>query len=176
MAFPPLFKRPFPGYSSLKDGSETDNEFLKTINLFTSAREKLGISLEELSNKTKISRTVLVAISNGRKEFLPEKTYLISMLKTIEIELNLGIGSLDGILPKHNNNNNYNSLSKFKIINIDFLNSWVGSFLYLICMFLSILAINRQHRYLLQLNSISTEPIVINENYMDKEKTITIQD
>ena len=174
MAFPPLFKRPFPGSSNLKECSETDNEFFKAINLFTSAREKLGISLEELSNKTKISRTVLVAISNGRKKYLPEKTYLISMLKTIEIELNLEIGSLDGILPKNNNNNN--SLSKFKIINIDFLNSWVGSFLYLICMFLSILALNRQHRYLLQLNSISTEPIVINESYIDKEKTITIQD
>ena len=66
-----------------------DHGFLKSINLFRSQREKLGISLEELSNKTKISRNVLIAIENGWEKYLPEKTYLISMLRRIEIELNL---------------------------------------------------------------------------------------
>ena len=96
MALNFTFKKPLSDSSSLKDKPETDYEFLEAISLFTSQREKLGISLKELSTKTKISRNVLIAIENGWKKYLPEKTYLISMLKILEIELNLEKGSLNG--------------------------------------------------------------------------------
>ena len=96
------FKKPLSESSSLKPKIDTDDKFLKAINLFTSQRKKLGISLEELSNKTRISKNVLIAIENGWEKYLPEKTYLISMLKILEIELNLEIGSLNGLLPKKN--------------------------------------------------------------------------
>ena len=157
--------------SRLKDNPDKDYAFTKAINLFTSQREKLGISLEELSNKTKISRNVLIAIENGWKKYIPEKIYLISMLKILEIELNLEIGSLKGLLDKKKSNN---SLSNFKLkfINIDFLNSWFGSLLYFIFMLLSILALNSQQKYLLKINSVSTEPIKINDNFMNGDNKI----
>ena len=157
--------------SRLKDNPDKDYAFTKAINLFTSQREKLGISLEELSNKTKISRNVLIAIENGWKKYIPEKIYLISMLKILEIELNLEIGSLKGLLDKKKSNN---SLSNFKLkfINIDFLNSWFGSLLYFIFMLLSILALNSQQKYLLKINSVSTEPIKINDNFINGENKI----
>ena len=161
MALKFSFKKPLIDSSSLQDKQEQDDEFLKAINLFTSQREKLGISLEELSNKTKISRNVLIAIESGWEKYLPEKTYLISMLKTLEIELKSGRGSLNGLLSTKKTNN---SLSKLKFINIDFLNSWIGGLLYFIFMLLSILALNSQQKYLLKINSISTEPVRINEN------------
>ena len=97
------------------------------------------------------------------------------MLKIIEIELNLERGSLNGLLGKKIIRN---SLSKFKFefINIDFLNSWVGSLLYLLFMFISILALNSQQKYLLKINSLSTEPVLINETNPDNTNTINSQE
>ena len=165
------FKKPLSDLSNLQDKAENDSEFLKAINLFSSQRNKLGISLEELSTKTKISRNVLIAIEKGWKKYLPERTYLISMLKIIEFELNLERGTLNGLLDKNIINNSLSSF-KFNFVNIDFLNSWIGSIFYLIFMFLSILALNSQQKYLLKINSLSTEPILIDETNIDKKDTI----
>ena len=174
MALNFTFKKPLSDSSSLKDKPETDYEFLEAISLFTSQREKLGISLKELSTKTKISRNVLIAIENGWKKYLPEKTYLISMLKILEIELNLEKGSLNGLLVQIINKNNLSKF-KFKFINIDFLNSWFGSLLYFIIMLLSVLALNSQQKYLLKINSLSTEPVLINQTSMENENEKNIK-
>ena len=175
MAFNFPFKKPFSDLSNMKDKPEPEYEFLKAINLFKSQKKKLGISLAELSNKTKISKNVLIAIENGWKKYLPEKTYLISMLKKLEIELNLKRGSLNGLLKSELTINNLSKI-KFKFINIDFLNSSIGSLLYFIVMLLSILAINSQQKYLLKINSLSVEPILINETITGNENTIENQE
>ena len=133
------FKKPLSEISNLKEQPDSDYEFLQAINLFKAQRKKLGLSLESLSNKTKISKNVLIAIENGWKKYLPETTYLISMLKILEIENNLEQGSLNGLLAKKTINNSLSNF-KFNFINIDFINSWIGSILYLIFMFLSIFA------------------------------------
>ncbi len=161
------FKKSLSDSSSLNEKPITDQEFINAINLFTSQREKLKFSLEDLSNKTKISRNVLIAIENGWKKYLPEKTYLISMLKILEIELNLERGSLNGLLASKIINNSLSEF-KFKFINIDFLNSWIGSLFYFIFMLLAILALNSQQKYLLKTNKISTEPVILNEINIDK--------
>ena len=168
------FKKTLSDGSRLKDNPDPDHDFSKSIKLFTSQRKKLGISLEELSNKTKISRNVLIAIDNGWEKYLPENTYLITMIKTLEIELNLVRGSLNGILSQKIINNNLSEFN-FNFINIDFLNTWIGSFLYFIVMLLSILAINSQQKYLLKINSISTEPIIINETRIENKNIINNQ-
>ena len=174
MALNFTFKKPLSDSSSLKDKPEPDFEFLEAISLFTSQREKLGISLKELSAKTKISRNVLIAIENGWKKYLPEKTYLISMLKILEIELNLEKGSLNGLLLQTFNKNNLSKF-KFKFINIDFLNSWFGSLLYFIIMLLSVLALNSQQKYLLKINSLTTEPVLINQTSLGNENEKNIK-
>tara|TARA_B100001250_G_scaffold10241_1_gene8899 strand:+ start:136 stop:669 length:534 start_codon:yes stop_codon:yes gene_type:complete len=177
MALNFFFKKQLSDFSNLKEAQDTDYEFSKAISLFTSQRTKLSISLEELSAKTKISRNVLIAIEKGWKRYLPETTYLISMLKIIEIELDLEKGSLNGLLTKKINNKNNNiSQLKFNFINIDFLNSWTGSLFYLLFMFLSILALNSQHKYLLKINSLSTEPLILNESVIESENKIKIKE
>ena len=156
------FKKTLIESKNLKEKHNKDYEFHEAINLFKSQKERLGISLEELSNKTKISRNVLIAIENGWEKYLPEKTYLVSMIKILEIELSLEKGSLNGLLAKKIVNKTLSKL-KFNFINIDILNSWVGSLLYFIFMLLSILALNSQQKYLLKIHSTSTEPIIIND-------------
>jgi len=168
MALDSLFKKSSSGLPDLPDKSSPDNDFSEAINLFKTQRNKAGISLEKLSKETKISRNVLIAIENGWKKYLPEATYLNSMIKTLEIKLNLKRGSLSGLsVPKASVNNL--SRFKFNFINIDFLNSWVGSLLYIIFMLLSILALNSQQKYLIKINSVSTEPIITEKNSIKNE-------
>ncbi len=149
----------------------SDNDFSEAINLFKTQRKKKNISLEQLSKETKISRNVLIAIENGWKKYLPETTYLTSMIKSLEIKLNLKRGSLDGLLEKNGSITNI-SRFKFNFINIDFLNSWIGSLIYIIFMLLSILALNSQQKYLIKINSISTEPIITEEKVINNNEDI----
>ena len=169
------FKQKSSNLSDLTENNNPDDEFLKAVSLFTNQRKKIGISLEELSKKTKISRNVLIAMEKGWKKYLPEATYLITMLKILEIELDLEKGSLNGLLSKKITINNNFTNFKFNFINIDFINSWIGSLLYLIFMFLSILALNSQQKYLLQINTVSTEPVIINEPSLLDENKINIK-
>ena len=157
--------------SGLSDEPISDNDFNEAINLFKEQRKKSGISIEQLSNETKISRNVLIAIENGWKKYLPEKTYLISMIKSLELKLNLEKGSLNGLSIQKDSINNV-SRFKFNFINIDFLNSWIGSLLYFIIMLLSILALNSQQKYLIKINSISTEPIKMEKTFIEDGNVI----
>ncbi len=162
MALNSPFKRPSSVSSDQPNRLYSDKEFSESIKLFKTQRKKVGISLEQLSNETKISRNVLLAIENGWEKYLPEPTYLISMIETLEAKLNLERGDLKGLLVRKVSLNNI-SRFKFNFINIDFLSSWTGSLLYFIFMLLSILALNSQLKYLIKINSISTEPIFIEE-------------
>ena len=164
------FRKSLSRISDVPDKSVSENNFSEAINLFKNERKKSGISLEELSKETKISRNVLIAIENGWEKYLPETTYLTSMIKILEIKLNLERGSLNGLLLRKGNNDDITRF-KFNFINIDFINSWIGSLLYFIFMLLSILALNSQQRYLIKINSISTEPIII-ETSETKDRNI----
>ena len=165
------FKNSPSSFSDLQEDPISNSDFSDAINLFTSQRKKAGISLEALSKSTKISRNVLIAIENGWKKYLPETTYLISMVKSLENELNLERGSLNGLLAQKVSNINI-SRFKFNFINIDILNSWVGNLLYLIFMLLSILTLNSQQKYLIKTNTISTDPILLEESEINKVNLI----
>ena len=168
------FKKSSSGLSNSHDEPQADNEFSEAINLFKTQRMKVGISLETLSKETKISRNVLIAIENGWEKYLPEKTYLTSMIKSLELKLNLERGSLNGLSTQKGTIDTV-SRFKFNFINIDFLNSWIGSLLYSIIMLLSILALNSQQKYLIKINSISSEPIIIEKSFIEDENRITKQ-
>ncbi len=163
------FKKSSSGSSDRPDKLSHDNKFFEAINLFKTQRKNAGISLEKLSEETKISRNVLIAIENGWKKYLPETTYLISMIKILEVKLNLEKGSLNGLSSEKVK---INPISRFKInfINIDFLNSWIGSLMYIIFMLLSILALNSQLKYLIKINSVSTQPINIEKTIIKMQK------
>ena len=97
------------------------------------------------------------------------------MLKILEIELSLEKGSLNGLMAKKIVNKTLSKL-KFNFINIDILNSWLGSLLYFIFMLSSILVLNIQQKYLLEINSISTEPVIINETNIGNKNKLNSQE
>ena len=169
-----LIKKSTSGLANETDLPESYKDFIEAINLFKAQREKVGISLEQLSKETKISKNVLIAIENGWEKYLPEKTYLISMIKSLEIKLNLERGSLNSLSTKKDSIERL-SRFKFNFINIDFLNSWIGSLIYIVFMFLSILALNSQQKYLIKINSVSTEPILSGETIIKNRNIINGQ-
>ncbi len=169
------FKKSSPDLSDVPDKSFSDNDFSEAINLFQAQRKKAGISLEQLSKETKISRNVLIAIENGWRKYLPETTYLISMIKILEIKLSLEKGSLNGLSTCKDSFNN-KSKFKFNFINIDFIDSWIGSFLYIVFMLLSILVLNSQQRYLIKINSVTTEPIMLENTIVKNENKFNKKD
>tara|TARA_Y100001968_G_C18887574_1_gene494626 strand:- start:24 stop:560 length:537 start_codon:yes stop_codon:yes gene_type:complete len=170
MSFNFSFKKKSEDLIDMENQTDQKSEFSKAIKLFTTQRNKHGLSIEELSKKTKISRNVLIAIENGWVKYLPEKTYLISMIKKLENELDLEIGTLNGLLAQKIYIGKSNNLT-FKFINIDFLSTWRGSLLYIVLMFSSILALNSQQKYLLKIDSISTEPVYFSENSNNEDES-----
>ena len=169
MPFNLSFRTNSVNLSNKLDKSFSESEFIKAVNLFKSQRKTCGLSIEELSSKTKISRNVLLAIENGSQKYLPEQTYLISMIRKLEIELTLKPNSFDGLLIQTEIIKGAPKL-QLNFINIDFLNNWIGNIIYIIFMLLSILILNVQHKHLLLINTLSTEPIISIEGQKNKDK------
>ena len=143
------------------------------INLLIKHRLKKNLSRKELSSKTRISVNVLEALENGWINKLPERTFLYSMLKTIENELNLPSGSLNNFLSFPSNNKLNRSNSIFTAEKINLFNSWQGNLSYVLLILLSIFILNKYQRYLATLNTITVEPLKIESiNNPEKNKSI----
>ncbi len=142
---------------------DPDLVFLKALTLFKERRENLGFSLSELSNNTKISRNVLLAIENGWKKYLPENTYLIAMIRRLESVLELESNSLNGLLSQENIIKK-NSQFQFNLLNIDFFSTWKGNLLYMLILLPCILFLNSKQNYLIPIEINSIEPIIPIDN------------
>lgn len=77
----------------LKDGSVDDlGKIIKT------AREKTGLSVQEVSNKIKILSSYLEAIENNDFQSLPPRVYVVGFVRCYADFLNLDSQKLCGIL------------------------------------------------------------------------------
>ena len=146
-------------------GEEEDPDlvFLKALTLFRERRENLGFSLSELSNNTKISKNVLLAIENGWKSYLPENTYLVAMIRKLESVLELESNSLNGLLSQKNITKKHSQF-QFNLLNIDFFSTWKGNLLYILILLPCILFINRTQNHPIPIEINSIEPIMPIEN------------
>ncbi len=142
-------------------GKEEDPDlaFLRSLTLFKERRKSLGFSLSELSNNTKISRNVLLAIENGWKKYLPENTYLIAMIRKLESVLELETNSLDGLLSQKDITK---KTYKFQLnfLYIDFFSTWKGNILYIFIILSCILFLNRNQHYLIPIDTQSSDLII----------------
>ena len=144
--------------------------FLNALTLFKERRKDLGLSLSDLSNNTKISRNVLLAIENGWKNYLPENTYLIAMIRRLESVLELESNSLNGLLSQDNITIK-TSHFQFNLLNIDFFSTWKGNLLYILILLPCILFLNSKQHYLIPIESEYIEPIIPLENSKKEIKT-----
>ena len=145
---------------TIERDSDPDLVFKKALTLFKERRETLGFSLSELSNNTKISRNVLLAIENGWKKYLPENTYLITMIRKLELVLELESNSLNGLLSQNNITKKHYYQFQFNFLNIDFFSTWKGNLLYILILLSCILFLNSNQNYLIPIEIDSIEPII----------------
>ena len=136
--------------------------FLEAGKLLKERREHYGITRRELADRTRITPSVLEAIENGLANKLPESAYLCSMLRILEIELDLERKSLDVFLLANNNPLRKTHLRNFTTRNLNILSTWQGGLIYSALMLISLFILNQQQRHLARLNSQTFEPVVTN--------------
>jgi len=135
--------------------------------LVRNKRELAGFSRSSLSNKTRISVSVIEAIEKGWQKQLPEHAYLSKILTTLEKELILEQGILNSLLVQTRSKDKSRKDNLFTPGTIYLFSNWQGTLVYFVLMLASILLINRQQRYLSIKNSQTTRPI-ISEELIDK--------
>ncbi len=139
---------------NLKACKET-GQFLKN------ERERMNISRASLSNKTKISVSVIEAFENAWINQFPENAYLNTMLRILENELKLEPKILNNLIPNKSTKRIKNS-NGFLITSTQTLFSRFGiSLLYIICILSSIFFLNKYYLYLSKSNVQTINPITI---------------
>ncbi len=148
---------------------KTWEELMSTLKV---KREEMGLSITELSEKTKISKNVLIALENGITSQIPEKTYLISMLKILEIELGLEKTSLNQLLTAENISKKQQNTHIILPNSLDLFLTWRGNIIYLILLFSCIVVLNIQQKKLSIIHSQTVSPI---EFYSQENKNINLR-
>ena len=123
-------------------------------------REKKNLSRYSLSNKTKISVTVIEALENGWTYKFPENAYLHKMLRRLEKELSLDTNSLNGLLPSESKKRQKKGLV-YSLLEGNKIYSGALSFIiYIISLFISILLLNKYYLFLSESNVITVSPLL----------------
>ena len=110
--------------------------------LVKEARIQNNLSIEELSNISKIPESSINSIENNIKEFRPRDPFLRSILFKLEKCLSLKNNTLVGLRIKETNTFEKNK-KKYILRKFDFLNSWQGSFFYFLFLILILFFLNR---------------------------------
>ena len=110
--------------------------------LVKEARIQNNLSIEELSNISKIPESSINSIENDIKEFRPRDPFLRSILFKLEKCLSLKNNTLVGLRIKETNTFEKNK-KKYILRKFDFLNSWQGSFFYFLFLILILFFLNR---------------------------------
>ena len=110
--------------------------------LVKEARIQNNLSIEELSNISKIPESSINSIENNIKEFRPRDPFLRSILLKLEKCLSLKNNTLVGLRIKETNTFEKNK-KKYILRKFDFLNSWQGSFFYFLFLILILFFLNR---------------------------------
>ena len=110
--------------------------------LVKEARIQNNLSIEELSNISKIPESSINSIENNIKEFRPRDPFLRSILLKLEKCLSLKNNSLVGLEIKERNSLKKDK-KKFILRKFDFLDSWKGSIFYFLFLILILFFLNR---------------------------------
>ena len=110
--------------------------------LVKEARIQNNLSIEELSDISKIPESSINSIENNIKEFRPRDPFLRSILLKLEKCLSLENNTLVGLEIRETNTYEKNK-KKIILRKFDFLDSWQGSFFYFLFLILILFFLNR---------------------------------
>ena len=148
----------------LKKKSVVDNEIInrsidqygEIARLVKEARIQKNITIQELSGISKIPEQTLISIENNNKNTRPKYPFIRSILIKLEECLGLKKNILEKLVIREGEtskreNNDY-IINKF-----DLINTWQGSLLYFLILFLTVFVLKRY--FILNINVIEIQNI-----------------
>ena len=125
-----------------QNNSKKYDQYVELGKLVKEARIQKNLSIEELSNISKIPESSINSIENNIKEFRPRDPFLRSILFKLEKCLSLKNNTLVGLRIKETNTFEKNK-KKYILRKFDFLNSWPGIIFYFLFLILILFFLNR---------------------------------
>ena len=123
------------------DNKLITDQYCEIARLLKEAREQKNLSIEDLSEVSKIPQATLNAIENNIKDLRPKHPFIRSILLKLEDCLSLRKNTLVGLSIREINN--IKKDKKIIIRKYEFLNSWRGSIVYFIFLISVIFFLNR---------------------------------
>ena len=121
---------------------KTVDPYIMISNIVKESRIKINLSIEDLSNISKIPVSTIVGIENNLKELIPPYPFIRSILLKLEECLFLEKFKLIRLIQKDNFISKKKIKRNFTFTRIDLFNSWQGSVLYLLIIVTSIFVLN----------------------------------
>ena len=121
---------------------KTVDPYIMISNIVKESRIKINLSIEDLSNISKIPVSTIVGIENNLKELIPPYPFIRSILLKLEECLFLEKFKLIRLIQKDNFISEKKIKRNFTFTRIDLFNSWQGSVLYLLIIVTSIFVLN----------------------------------
>ena len=128
--------------SEEQNHSKKYDQYSEIGKLVKEARIQNNLSVNELSNISKIPESSINSIENNIKDLRPRDPFLNSILLKLEKCLFLKNNTLLGLRIKETNTSKKNN-KKYFLRKFDFLNSWQGSILYFLFLILILFFLNR---------------------------------
>ena len=118
------------------------NQYDEIAKLVKKARVQKNISIEELSERSKIPGYIIDSIENNIENNRPKYPFLRSILVKLENCLSLRKNILVGLLVKEEQISK-NDKREFLLRKLDFINNWQGTVIYFFIMILTIFILKR---------------------------------
>ena len=130
--------------SDVKTNNNTDitDPYIEIGNLTKEARIAKNLSIDDLSDLSKIPNSTLIAIEKNNKSLLPKYPFNRSILLKLEECLSIGDNQLIKLANEGPKPIKKISNTKILINKLNILNSWQGNLIYFFIILISILVLN----------------------------------
>ena len=132
----------FKKFKLKKDVDTFVDEYINIGCIVKESRIKRNLSIEDLSFQSKIPISTIVGIENNIKELIPPYPFIRSILLKLEECLSLEKFKLIKLIKKDKFLVKKRIKRNFTFTKIDIFNSWLGSFIYLFIIIISLFVLN----------------------------------
>jgi len=139
MKFLNLFKNP---NFKTNNNKEIIDPYIEIANLAKEARIAKNLSIDELSNLSKIPNSTIIAIEKNNKSLLPKYPFNRSILLKLEECLSIKNHKLINLANKARKPIKKRSKPKIIINKLNILDSWQGNLIYFFILLISIFILN----------------------------------
>ena len=132
------------------------DQYGEIAKLVKEARIKRNITIQELSRISKIPAQTIISIENNNKNMRPKYPFIRSILIKLEVCLGLKKNTLEKLVIREGETSKREK-NDYIINKFDLINTWQGSLLYFLILFLTVFVLKRY--FILNINVIEIQNI-----------------